>query len=261
MQLITGIFIGVGVASALAAFLHDYPTFDPRYSWLTVVVPIFSGVFIALVANELNIRRERINKENEFRRFRVSLLHELSNRVAACVIDYHLPWMGYGLKSSKSIRSLKAVYKFKPIDPVIYPKAGEIIGRLEQESAKALIHFYSAFFRWKREIDDAEHSAIETSLKGKMTLSVLPGDLLRMSRRLGETLEPGLQALRTLKSEIGPEADGIIKQHFEAHYAFLTSKDPRYEYVNNIRPFELLNFLIEQAKLQKEDHMEFVKHY
>lgn len=262
MQFICGLAIGGAVIAAFAALLHDYPNLDPRNAWLVIIAPSLSGVFIAFLVNALNAQREKKTREEEFQKYRLAILHELSNRVAACVIDYHLPWKGYGHINNKTNRSLKAVYKFKIPDPVIYPSAGSTLGKMRPNTVKAIIHFYNSFFRWKREIVDAEYSAKRKDKNGHDVYYVNSSDLRRMSRRLGETIEPGLAALKAMCGEIGStEAETIIAQHFEAHYAYLTTQDPRYDLVGNIKPFSLMASLADEARNQKEEEMKPVNHY
>src|SRR5690606_1308737 len=99
---------------------------------------------------------------------------------------------------------------------------------------------------------DAEYSAVEKDEVLDPRRMVTPGDLRRMSRRLGETLRPALDALNAFRSEIGDEADVIIKDHFESVYRMVLPGDSRFEHVGRVDPISLLEELASVARRQKE---------
>lgn len=213
-----------------------------------VVIPIIVAVFAPLFANWLTTQRAQKDKSTDVLRTKVALLHELSSRVVHCVYDYEAPWCAWGTVTANQVVDLKRVKKFKPIGPVMYPPDSATFGSMSAATGSALVNFYTALGRWAREIDDAEHSAVE--VRGK---KVVPdGDLRRLSRRLGETLAPGLEALTALRDDIGSEADEIIRSNFDAYYRFAVPNDPRSARVGNMQPLVLLAEQAAIARTQKE---------
>jgi hypothetical protein len=228
---------------------------ESELAWrlVAIFVPILVAGMAAVFTNWLATRRDRASKAADVQKTKIALLHELSSRVAHCAFDYEKPWRAWGggiFKKDEKVK-LKRVLKFKPVAPVMYPPDTATFGCMSSETASALINFYTALGRWEREVSDAEYSA-----KDEDGDKIMPwGDLIRLSRRLGETLAPGKAALAALVAEVGVDvpADEIIKANFVAYYRFAVPNDDRSARVSNMHPFLLLDELAATARKQKEE--------
>lgn len=149
-------------------------------------------------------------KKTEKLRISTALFHELCDRAARCSYDYGFPFSKYAYPKTHTNRKLDDIVKFNPASPLVFPAVIDKLGIYPATVGANLMVFYSALERWRQEL--------ELTTKVFHPTSDLPdGYMQRLSRRLGETLEPAVNALDAL-APLVPNSGLIESRYFNAYF-------------------------------------------
>lgn len=221
--------------------LTNEKTFIDRY-----LAPI-AGIAGTIIGASITIAIKYFDKRSARREQEIfvatSLLDEIANRAARCAFDYETPWSQYtpNQKNYKP-RDLQKVLKFLPNAPIMYPALANQIAILDYESRTAITTFYAKLDDWHREIEDT----YRLNYKADTPNPQLPkGVLFRLSRRLGETLEPAKIAIEKVSAYV-PDGKKITKANFINLYRTSVVGD-RANIPEKEEPYETLDRLIRYA--------------
>jgi len=149
---------------------------------------------------------------------------ELADRVARCCFDFEDPWHEYGI-NPEAIDSNR-LRKFAPYDPIVYPALAGQIAMLPDGPLQCLLKFYFRLAAWQR---DAENTADVYPDK-----LVQEAEVKRLSRRLRETLKPGLDALDAF-TQLVREPCKIEDELLAAYDTFRRDNLPYYRPARSLR--------------------------
>ena len=149
----------------------------------------------ALVAAASGLISEEVRRPTQARDLAHALHIELADRVARCCFDSEWPWNKYSDEDKANIEMTPfRVRKFIPNEPIVYRASANQLGLLPKGAATAIIHFYNRLDAWGRDI---ENRAGENE-GGRLEAD----EIYLLSRRIRQTLGPGLRALETLSSQV-----------------------------------------------------------
>ena len=144
------------------------------------------GFFAGQAADYLRVTRHK-------KQVATAVYAEVANRLARCAHDYKAPWgASWGPDEADEFARQRDPYslvKFLPQPPMVFPSLGDSIALLPPKAISPLIDFYFRLEAWRRDL-----SAVSEG-KGNYDIETV----VTLTYRLGETLEPGRDALRALK--------------------------------------------------------------
>jgi hypothetical protein len=124
---------------------------------------------------------------------------EVSGLIARCVFDYWSPFRDYvSPGGGGEVRLLEDVIKYRPPDPVFYPSMFDTLADYEPSVQVAVIQFYDAVERWRREVDTLV-------VVGRNTFDF--SYMNRLQRRLGEVFPFAM----TVMLELRPLVDQSVE--------------------------------------------------
>lgn len=174
---------------------------------ITAFITLFAVAFGGLMTYFATVAHDERQRRGEAEDVARALYHEVLNRAGRCWFDYRNPWQYRAFPGHEEM-SGERIQKFRPTDPVIYPSMGEKLGLVKGDALANVIKFYSSLDAWGRDMEYWQVRASGT-LVGKE-------DVKMLARRLGETLQPALNALETLGKYV-PDHEEIDEQ-FAATY-------------------------------------------
>jgi hypothetical protein len=164
------------------------------------------GALLSMLPFYLIEREKRSLRVKELAR----VLHvELADLVARCCYDSEAPWCRLW-EPNANIQPSNVLWlrKFAPHTPLIFPAVAGEIAILKGNAPQRLIQFHNGINALRREIEDCANA---TTQLGAAQIS--SGQIKVIASRMRLTLEPALNALKTLSSMVSDareiEADAI----------------------------------------------------
>ncbi len=230
-NLLLGIFIGAFLSTAVMLSTFGESLNSP---WWAGSAGVVVGTVLAAMFTFI---RDALQTKAKANAVATTIYTELVDRVARCCFDYDRPFSQYAFPNPDQTtnRSRMDVTKFRPTDPVAYPSIGANLALLPTRARSHVVQFYSSLDRWRREIDDISQSKKDL---------YAGTDLVRLQRRLGETLPYAERAIWSLSNAV-KDAEAIDKGAFDGIY--LTAVDERKRRLTESNLRETLSELCEHA--------------
>lgn len=203
------LILSVGVI-AIVAMLSGPGAHPAAWAAIGTISGTLIGAFGALYVGR-HLERQRSEKEK--RTIAASLHAELADRAARCANDYVAPWRDIH-QSKPPTKALDPdwVEKFRPVEPVVYPRVADKLGILPVDALFSVVQFYFRLDAVRREID----SIVRDFSPGADIQKLDYPRLRRVALRLHEALAPALKALERLNvdraSDIEAEAASSYAQ-------------------------------------------------
>ncbi|NOT38922.1 MAG: hypothetical protein HOP13_00350 [Alphaproteobacteria bacterium] len=180
-----------------------------------LLLGLVAGTFVSLA---VEIAKRPIQARDLARALHV----ELAEFVARCCFDFENPWQKLFANDHKSTEMHQLrLSKFIPETPIVYESTANQLALLKGSAPQALVQFYYRVAAWRRDASNmalslraAEDKTNPNSLAPPPTLD--SADARFLSRRLKETLRPGLDALVALGSLVD-NAQGTEDAAIAAH--------------------------------------------
>ena len=174
---------------------------------ITALITLAAVGLGSLIAYRATVQHDERRRRKEAEDVARALYYEVLNRAGRCWFDYRSPWRDYAYPGGGDM-SVDRLQKFRPTDPVLYSSMGGRLVLVEGDAFAKIVEFYGSLDAWRRDID---------YWKGDDAVGMLGRTIARtLARRLGETLQPALDALETLGKYV-PNHEEIDKK-FVAKY-------------------------------------------
>lgn len=170
---------------------------------------IGAGFGVALTVG-IDIVRKYFDRQDFKTQTATALFHELCDRTTRCSYDYGFPFFKYAYPKKHKIRKIDDIVKFSPTSPLAFPSTVDKLGIFPANVSASLIVFYSALERWRQELD-------LTTKVFDVSADIPANYMHRLSRRLGETLAPAVDAIDAL-APLVPNSALIEIDYFNAYY-------------------------------------------